>query len=82
MLLRIYRPVHEGWEGWARLSAWVQGNLASVMEYVPGGSLRSGLQKLHRSCGASERLRACIALQAARGKTAMHPPKPLRDSMF
>ena len=56
------------------VSAWVQGNLSSVMEYVPGGSLRSGLQKLQRSTGATSRLRACIALQAARGEITVHSP--------
>ena len=50
----------------------VQGNLAAVMEYVPGGSLRAGLRRLQRSSGATQRLRASIALQAARGEPAVH----------
>ena len=56
----------------------MQGNLASVMEYVPGGSLRVGLQKLQRTTGATQRLRASIALQAARGERALHSPCQLR----
>ena len=44
-----------------------QGNLASVIEYVQGGSLRTGLQKLQRDISATDRFRAAIALQAARG---------------
>ena len=64
--------------GLAMVNAWVQGNLSSVMEYVPGGSLRSGLQKLQRSTGATNRLRACIALQAARGEITLHPRWQLR----
>ena len=56
----------------------MQGNLASVMEYVPGGSLRLGLQKLQRTTGATHRLRASIALQAARGERALHTPRRVR----
>ena len=50
----------------------MQGNLSSVIEYVHGGSLKAGLQKLQRDISATERFRAAIALQAARGKEAVH----------
>ena len=43
-----------------------------MIEYVHGGSLKTGLQKLQRDISATERFRAAVALQAARGKTAMH----------
>lgn len=56
----------------SRASMWVQGNMSSVIEYVHGGSLKAGLQKLQRDISATERFRAAIALQAARGKEAMH----------
>lgn len=59
----------------------MQGNLATVMEYVPGGSLRTGLQKLQCTTGATQRLRACIALQAARGETAVRPPRQARHCL-
>ena len=49
-----------------------QGNLSSVIEYVHGGSLKAGLQKLQRDINATERFRAAVALQAARGKEATH----------
>ena len=49
-----------------------QGNLSSVIEYVHGGSLKAGLQKLQRDINATERFRAAVALQAARGEEAMH----------
>lgn len=45
----------------------LQGSPASVMEYVPGGSLRAGLQALAALGGVPERLRVAAALQAARG---------------
>lgn len=38
-----------------------------MLEYVQGSSLRSGLQKLASIKNVSGRLRAAIALQAARG---------------
>lgn len=39
------------------------------MEYVQGSSLRAGLQKLGQAGSVSGRLRAAIALQAARGES-------------
>ena len=45
--------------------------MSLVIEYVHGGSLKTGLQKLQRDISATERFRAAIALQAARGKEAM-----------
>ena len=43
-----------------------------MIEYVHGGSLKAGLQKLQRDINATERFRAAVALQAARGKEATH----------
>jgi hypothetical protein len=40
-----------------------------VLEYVSGSSLRSGLQRLAALGPVSGRLRAAIALQAARGES-------------
>ena len=46
----------------------MQGSPASVLEYVSGSSLRSGLQRLAaQSQPVSGSIRAAIALQAARG---------------
>lgn len=45
----------------------MQGSPASVLEYVEGSSLRSGLQRLAAAGPVSGRLRAAIALQVARG---------------
>lgn len=45
----------------------LQGTVSSVIEYMQGGSLRAGLQRLQSDNSATERLRAAIALQAARG---------------
>ena len=39
-----------------------------MTEYVHGGSLKAGLQMLQRDINATERFRAAVALQAARGK--------------
>ncbi|KAK9902160.1 hypothetical protein WJX75_006376 [Coccomyxa subellipsoidea] len=49
-----------------------QGSPASVLEYVSGSSLRSGLQRLAALGPVSGRLRAAIALQAARGMEYLH----------
>ena len=49
------------------MSCALQGSPASVMECVPGGSLRAGLQALAAQGGVPERLRVATALQAARG---------------
>ncbi|BDA48239.1 probable serine/threonine-protein kinase kinX [Coccomyxa sp. Obi] len=49
-----------------------QGSPASVLEYVEGSSLRSGLQRLAVAGPVSGRLRAAIALQAARGMEYLH----------
>jgi len=49
----------------------MQESPASVLEYVRGSSLRSGLQKLKQyRIPNDRRVRAAIALQAARGNTA------------
>lgn len=46
----------------------VQESPASVLEYVRGSSLRSGLQKLKQyKIPNDKRVRTAIALQAARG---------------
>jgi hypothetical protein len=39
----------------------------TVMQYMPGGSLRAGLRRLKHQGLLSARLRGAIALQAARG---------------
>lgn len=53
----------------------LQESPASVLEYVRGSSLRSGLQKLKQyRIPNDRRVRAAIALQAARG--ALQPPVP------
>ena len=57
--------------------AYTQESPASVLEYVRGSSLRSGLQKLKQyRIPNDRRVRAAIALQAARGKVppSMHSP--------
>ncbi|KAK9804337.1 hypothetical protein WJX72_008076 [[Myrmecia] bisecta] len=45
---------------------------ATVIEYVRGSSLRSGLTKLKQHKVLSKRVRAAIALQAARGMEYLH----------
>lgn len=45
----------------------LQGTVSSVIEYMQGGSLRAGLKRLQSDNKATERFRAAIALQAARG---------------
>ncbi|KAK9867004.1 hypothetical protein WJX84_008904 [Apatococcus fuscideae] len=45
---------------------------ASVIEYVRGGSLKGGLQRLKQHGYAARRVRAAIALQAARGMEYLH----------
>lgn len=49
----------------------MQGSPASVLEYVEGSSLRSGLQRLAAAGPVSGRLRTAIALQAARGVSTL-----------
>ena len=50
----------------------MQESPASVLEYVRGSSLRSGLQKLKQyRIPNDRRVRAAIALQAARGNTIL-----------
>ena len=61
----------------------VQESPASVLEYVRGSSLRSGLQKLKQyRIPNDRRVRAAIALQAARGNThAYHKNRILQDNL-